>query len=106
METYNYNYSVDKDGKENNLFKKIDNEKYYYLIMEFENNSKYISKPYLTREEAKEEEVQKLMYERKPWEIKKSIVINCTEAQINKEQDELNDIKIKYGKSELFYRKK
>lgn len=76
MEKYLYNYV-------SHSVEKIDNEEeYYYLLIEFVNGAKYISKPHLTKEKAEKEKIDKMLMQKEPFIIKKSIVIKSTEAKI------------------------
>lgn len=90
-ESYIFNY-----GKNYNIVEKIDNEElFYYLLIEFQNGTKYISKPYLTRTEAEKDELEKTMFQKEPYIIKKKLIIHATEAMVFKYYDVSDCVKVK-----------
>lgn len=89
-QSYIYNY-----GKNYNIVEEIDNkELFYYLLIEFQNGTKYISKPFRTRKEAEKDETEKVMFQKEPYIIKKKSIIHATEAMVFKYYDISDCVKV------------
>jgi hypothetical protein len=77
---------------EKTIAEKIDNVTiYFYVCIEFDNDTKYVSQPFITEEEANRFKTKKYLESNN---IKKSAIIKATEAQIFKFYNPLDSIKI------------